>query len=96
MQSISERALMDINFWQINIKNMKKKMEKMRDELNEIGYLVGFKYDEQDVWCMAYKESPKTKVECKAELADGDYYVQILGEYLSLARVYETLIQEEG
>ncbi len=95
MQSISEKVLIDINFWQVNFKNMKQKMENMRDELNELGFMVGFKYDEQDTWCMAYKESPKTKVECKAELADNDYYVQILGEYLSLARVYETLIQEE-
>jgi hypothetical protein len=104
-------ALINVNYFQERLRNVKKKINQMKAELGKAGFEVEFEEvcdtlkfcDSDDIHIhpvfvaggylnnitickISKKNSDDVIIKTKAEVAEGDLNIELLGEYLSLAR----------
>lgn len=97
-----ETALSGINSVQDYLKVIKDRTESMKDELKSIGWdirLHGCRdlvCTNKETICTAAKkvdDDKKLVIEKQANLADSDVYIEELGRYLALSRVYSAILE---
>ena len=94
------------DFWAINrMDNVQHRLRVIQGEINEMkaelgkaGFKVGINIYMGKTICDVYpknskeNEDPKRIIRTKAELAEDDYNIPLLGKYLALRRAYAIVI----
>ena len=98
-------ALINVNEIQITLNAVKRTTKKNKKKLEKEGWEIKFaekipvnltkkENKKPKTFCKATKEVENDKkivIEKKAECAENDVYIEELGEYLALARVYSAI-----
>ena len=102
-------ALRDVNEIQKYFDDLKGKREKMIKLLENNGWKIEFDNPEVEIMCLTGKDmnailcratkevedDKKIVIEKKAECADDDVFVELLGETLSLAKVFSAINESD-
>lgn len=91
-----EVTLRNVNYIQNVFKDIKRAINSMKEELSKAGFRVEFDstpFDNRTIRCSVFKKGSKELiVKQDATVAEGDYPVRLLGEYLSLARATRIIL----